>query len=435
MPQSAPRDARLPRGIPAASLKRPHRWPARAPRRRSSAGNTRGLIEAASYLPCIRNAQSLPRGIPAASLKLWAREPRPVCVLRLPRGIPAASLKLVVGTGFLLRVPGLPRGIPAASLKPAHGGDGSLTSVCLPRGIPAASLKQASASTSRSQSGRLPRGIPAASLKRLAIPCKPTPGGEGLPRGIPAASLKLYGTLVACPHFASIRSRGKPPRGYTRGSHEATFRERKGINGRGLPRGIPAASLKRSAALPEHRMLLGASSRGFEYPAVIEPGEAGTASHAGANNVSRGESQRHSSSSPGRVARGLPASVRGGIPAASIESPSRCATRMTPSTSSAASLKPAHGGDGSLTSVCLPRGIPAASLKQASASTSRSQSGRLPRGIPAASLKRLAIPCKPTPGGEGLPRGIPAASLKLYGTPLLRMDITRVFRGEYPRPH
>ena len=59
----------------------------------SSAGNTRGLIEASSR--SIRPTGRLPSsaGIPAASLK---REPTPRRSSdrrRLPRGIPAASLK------------------------------------------------------------------------------------------------------------------------------------------------------------------------------------------------------------------------------------------------------------------------------------------------------------------------------------------------------
>ena len=62
----------LPRGIPAASLK-PIRTSSHAPNddvRMSSAGNTRGLIEAAgtSTMGACGRVR-LPRGIPAASLK------------------------------------------------------------------------------------------------------------------------------------------------------------------------------------------------------------------------------------------------------------------------------------------------------------------------------------------------------------------------------
>ena len=59
----------------------------------SSAGNTRGLIEANTRRRAARRVPCLPRGIPAASLK--PRRLRRVAGgrLRLPRGIPAASLK------------------------------------------------------------------------------------------------------------------------------------------------------------------------------------------------------------------------------------------------------------------------------------------------------------------------------------------------------
>ena len=134
----------------------------------SSAGNTRGLIEAHWHWSTLRNVGSLPRGIPAASLKhkeglvrlrrgLWSsagntrgliearRAGRPSTPgrSRLPRGIPAASLKRQEPWCRHCAREGLPRGIPAASLKHSvtvtDGGSGY---VSLPRGIPAASLKQ-----------------------------------------------------------------------------------------------------------------------------------------------------------------------------------------------------------------------------------------------------------------------------------------------------
>ena len=73
----------LPRGIPAASLKLDYRASSivsNAPIR-SSAGNTRGLIEAVvpGKLPrgSDRIQASLPRGIPAASLKRNTRDRPP----------------------------------------------------------------------------------------------------------------------------------------------------------------------------------------------------------------------------------------------------------------------------------------------------------------------------------------------------------------------
>ena len=74
----------------------------------SSAGNTRGLIEAPykqrnTYKPYIR----LPRGIPAASLKQGrVNTDSNVRIGCLPRGIPAASLKLYVDNvdGYLRHV-------------------------------------------------------------------------------------------------------------------------------------------------------------------------------------------------------------------------------------------------------------------------------------------------------------------------------------------
>ena len=60
---------RLPRGIPAASLKDRGARSALDWLRASSAGNTRGLIEGriCRFGPCVLSG--LPRGIPAASLK------------------------------------------------------------------------------------------------------------------------------------------------------------------------------------------------------------------------------------------------------------------------------------------------------------------------------------------------------------------------------
>ena len=61
--------------------------------RACSAGNTRGLIEAIKPALVSERFWSLPRGIPAASLKLAGVDERLPLGRRLPRGIPAASLK------------------------------------------------------------------------------------------------------------------------------------------------------------------------------------------------------------------------------------------------------------------------------------------------------------------------------------------------------
>ena len=157
--------ARLPRGIPAASLKPCRRASTCAPPSPSSAGNTRGLIEATPRTPRSRWRPRLPRGIPAASLKRVARQPDHGGSRRLPRGIPAASLKPLGARRRRPPVPGLPRGIPAASLKrwrwrrrtqrrgPSSAGN--------TRGL----IEACESGDRRGQAWGLPRGIPAASLK------------------------------------------------------------------------------------------------------------------------------------------------------------------------------------------------------------------------------------------------------------------------------
>ena len=119
-------------------------WSTRfGPRLMSSAGNTRGLIEARPVSrPPSRHPSCLPRGIPAASLKLDRGLGRIVGLERLPRGIPAASLKLNAERLGLPLWHRLPRGIPAASLKPVTPEPSRQPRASgLPRGIPAASLK------------------------------------------------------------------------------------------------------------------------------------------------------------------------------------------------------------------------------------------------------------------------------------------------------
>ena len=69
----------------------------------SSAGNTRGLIEARRCSPWRRLSWRLPRGIPAASLKLLRQRRGVERIVGLPRGIPAASLKHTLDSGSSAR--------------------------------------------------------------------------------------------------------------------------------------------------------------------------------------------------------------------------------------------------------------------------------------------------------------------------------------------
>ena len=159
---------RLPRGIPAASLKHILHAVLDLDNLLSSAGNTRGLIEASWMAASSSCTLCLPRGIPAASLKLGLRPHLDDAVVRLPRGIPAASLKPagnpLTGGIRLSSSAGNTRGLIEACYPESH----ATGRVCLPRGIPAASLKRGWYTGRKQDLGeRLPRGIPAASLKRM----------------------------------------------------------------------------------------------------------------------------------------------------------------------------------------------------------------------------------------------------------------------------
>ena len=84
----------------------------------SSAGITRGLIEAGRTAHPLPANPGLPRGLPAASLKLvtgalaWRAESRSSA--GITRGLIEADGAQGVGS---LAAVGLPRGLPAASLK------------------------------------------------------------------------------------------------------------------------------------------------------------------------------------------------------------------------------------------------------------------------------------------------------------------------------
>ena len=161
---------------------------------------------------------------------------------RLPRGIPAASLKQQVAQGDRVVVGRLPRGIPAASLKPCNNHCPLGYGVGLPRGIPAASLKHDDRQSYGSGRGRLPRGIPAASLKLRVIEAdheQRVASSAGNTRGLIEARCR-----APCPPSMDASSAGN-----TRGLIEASGGKRP-PTGRSLPRGIPAASLKRLPLQP-----------------------------------------------------------------------------------------------------------------------------------------------------------------------------------------
>ena len=122
MRKESPSSAGNTRGL----IEAPDGQPGCAVRRPSSAGNTRGLIEADSLRAMPANWTRLPRGIPAASLKLLPRCCRAEKRGSLPRGIPAASLKVFR----------LPRGIPAASLKRVVVPFGGLAAIQVRAGEP-----------------------------------------------------------------------------------------------------------------------------------------------------------------------------------------------------------------------------------------------------------------------------------------------------------
>ena len=160
---------------------------------KSSAGNTRGLIEAARTPPIKWTPSRLPRGIPAASLKpcglvrsticgskssagntrglIEASEtPKiPDCSSRLPRGIPAASLKQREVRATKRTLGGLPRGIPAASLKRRLRSHRRVNGVVSSAGNTRGLIEAIGREDHETECTRLPRGIPAASLKPSSV--------------------------------------------------------------------------------------------------------------------------------------------------------------------------------------------------------------------------------------------------------------------------
>ena len=180
----------------------------------SSAGNTRGLIEAPLCGERCHPRRCLPRGIPAASLK--RAQPRVLARAR----------------------PGLPRGIPAASLKPLRprrrAGGGNASSAGNTRGlIEARTGRGVDRSRPYQSSAGNTRGLIEA-LRPKRASAAPSKSSAGNTRGL----IEAPGCpAVAHPHLASSA-------GNTRGLIEACAARTGAGWRRGLPRGIPAASLK-----------------------------------------------------------------------------------------------------------------------------------------------------------------------------------------------
>ena len=158
----------LPRGIPAASLKRRSGEAGRSSRSWSSAGNTRGLIEATW-------SSRTSAGPPPSSAGNT-------------RGLIEARGRPVLGcSGRGKSSAGNTRGlIEATAARPGRAGTAP-SSAGNTRGL----IEAAGTSGRLSIPAGLPRGIPAASLKRLCRRRDVDHDDAGLPRGIPAASLKL----------------------------------------------------------------------------------------------------------------------------------------------------------------------------------------------------------------------------------------------------
>ena len=134
-------------------------WVASGP---DSAGNSRGLIEAdVQEIDYKLTLGRIPRGTPAASLKRALLGGVEWPLVRIPRGTPAASLKPDGRARRRHRRRRIPRGTPAASLKRRLLGGFLLPFARIPRGTPAASLKpqlrEHSAPAARGFRGELPR--------------------------------------------------------------------------------------------------------------------------------------------------------------------------------------------------------------------------------------------------------------------------------------
>ena len=190
----------------------------------SSAGNSRGLIEAREAIAGSRRHCFLPRVTPAASLKRGGDDAKRTLsmgssagnsrglieaassrtTLRVPTSSSAGNSRgLIEATSpspTRTRRSVLPRVTPAASLKPPRrrGRRGRCGAV-LPRVTPAASLKPYGMTAMCPALPFLPRVTPAASLKRVLRLQLPHRLPRFLPRVTPAASLKRAGAGCSPP--------------------------------------------------------------------------------------------------------------------------------------------------------------------------------------------------------------------------------------------
>ena len=181
--------------------------------RESSAGQTRGLIEALKTLAVAAAVPSLPRVRPAASLKLrWSKH----CTKRPLSSSAGQTRGLIEAKACERRVAallgGLPRVRPAASLKRVrwrwlyHA-----LGRRLPRVRPAASLKHRHDRRTRADLRRLPRVRPAASLKHTGARTtwrRPRSSSAGQTRGLIEARRGMAPVARAAMQSSAGQTRG-----------------------------------------------------------------------------------------------------------------------------------------------------------------------------------------------------------------------------------
>ncbi len=200
----------------------------------SSAGNTRGLIEACSSAMFIASSTRLPRGIPAASLKQAV-----ACRLRV----------------YAQSSAGNTRGLIEAGRRQSLTGSAGSSSAGNTRGLIEATRPASSRAVVESSSAGNTRGLIEAVLASSRSVCP----ASCLPRGIPAASLKRSvqrqissplpsssaGNTRGLIEARSARRVDGAPRGSSAGNTRGLIEAEERRSGwesrfRGLPRGIPA---------------------------------------------------------------------------------------------------------------------------------------------------------------------------------------------------
>ena len=259
-----------------------------------------------------------------------------------------------------------------------------------------------------------------------------------LPRGIPAASLKREVKEV----LELVRL--GLPRGIPAASFEACRRPAQRRSAVGLPRG-GRSSAGNTRGLIEatrpRRMRAELTSSAGNTRGLIEArfrpdvvhSYLDTASSAG-NTRGLIEANRTSAGVGKRHRRSSAGNTRGLIEAITGISPTIRACPSLPRGIPAASLKHVEYGQQQQRGASLPRGIPAASLKR---SRHRDEQGRR-RESSAGNTRGLieaSLGARPRLSRPCLPRGIPAASLKQHQCAGEPAGDVAVFRGEYPRPY